>query len=68
MKSVICVCILEQCADSCVGCTFIQTYVLPRNAKHLRGHSHNEILIYRRLMSDYEVTLVNDNSMSFSQA
>jgi hypothetical protein len=51
-------------ANVIAGCTSIHSSVLPRSYPSRRDK--DSILIYGRLMSDYEVTLVNDNSMRCS--
>jgi hypothetical protein len=41
--------------------SFLRTHSGP-SARHFRGDTMTQQLIQDRLMSDYEVTLVNDNS------
>lgn len=45
------------------GCTYSDAFDVPRAPSDTRVGDEIKALIFGRLMSDYEVTLVNDNSM-----
>jgi hypothetical protein len=53
----------EISANIVSGCTYIDNTAWHSLANHSRRDAEDKKLISGRLMSDYEVTLVNDNSM-----